>query len=140
MNGQSIEIDNTDAEGRLILSDAIYHGSTEFNAHTLIDVASLTGSRMTLDDAYAPQITACNADLCNVGVKGAGACTAALFLKSFVEGVDPVDGEASPRVRCAHIDIVGSMEVSRGSAYQDAGMAGRPTQCVSTGLSVSNSV
>ncbi|KAI0737652.1 leucine aminopeptidase [Daedaleopsis nitida] len=149
MNGKSIEIDNTDAEGRLILSDAIYYGSTEFNAHTLIDVATLTGAmsvalgeaysgvftnsdslwteldtagrrehdrfwRMPLDEEYAPQITASNADLCNVGGKGAGSCTAALFLKSFVEGVDPADGEVLPRVRWAHIDIAGSMEASRG--------------------------
>ncbi|KAF7297466.1 Leucine aminopeptidase [Mycena indigotica] len=42
MNGKSIEVDNTDAEGRLVLADAIYYGSTEFKAHTLIDVATLT--------------------------------------------------------------------------------------------------
>ncbi|KAF7307648.1 Leucine aminopeptidase [Mycena indigotica] len=42
MNGKSVEVDNTDAEGRLVLADAIYYGSTEFKAHTLIDVATLT--------------------------------------------------------------------------------------------------
>nr|GAT52157.1 leucine aminopeptidase [Mycena chlorophos] len=44
MNGKTVEVDNTDAEGRLVLADAIYYGSTEFNAHTLIDVATLTGA------------------------------------------------------------------------------------------------
>lgn len=44
MNGKSIEIDNTDAEGRLVLADAIYYASTEFKPHTLIDVATLTGA------------------------------------------------------------------------------------------------
>jgi len=44
MNGKSVEIDNTDAEGRLVLSDAIYYVSTEYKPHTLIDVATLTGA------------------------------------------------------------------------------------------------
>lgn len=43
MNGKSVEIDNTDAEGRLILSDALYYTSTTYKPHTLIDVATLTG-------------------------------------------------------------------------------------------------
>lgn len=44
MNGKSVEVDNTDAEGRLVLSDAIYYASTQFKPHTLIDVATLTGA------------------------------------------------------------------------------------------------
>ena len=44
MNGKSVEIDNTDAEGRLILSDALYYTSTTFKPHTLLDVATLTGA------------------------------------------------------------------------------------------------
>ncbi|THV01849.1 hypothetical protein K435DRAFT_853407 [Dendrothele bispora CBS 962.96] len=42
MNGKSVEVDNTDAEGRLVLSDTIY-ASTEYKPHTRIDVATLTG-------------------------------------------------------------------------------------------------
>lgn len=45
MNGKSVEVDNTDAEGRLVLSDAIYYTATEYKPHTLIDVATLTGWR-----------------------------------------------------------------------------------------------
>ncbi|KAF9557931.1 leucine aminopeptidase [Agrocybe pediades] len=44
MNGKSVEVDNTDAEGRLVLSDAIYYTATEYKPHTLIDVATLTGA------------------------------------------------------------------------------------------------
>ncbi|RXW19728.1 hypothetical protein EST38_g6122 [Candolleomyces aberdarensis] len=44
MNGKSVEVDNTDAEGRLVLSDAIWYTSTEYKPHTLIDVATLTGA------------------------------------------------------------------------------------------------
>lgn len=43
MNGKSIEVDNTDAEGRLVLADAIYYACTEFKPDTVIDVATLTG-------------------------------------------------------------------------------------------------
>lgn len=34
MSGQIVEVDNTDAEGRLVLSDALYYASTEFDPHT----------------------------------------------------------------------------------------------------------
>lgn len=44
MNGKTVEVDNTDAEGRLVLSDAIYYTSTEYKPHSLIDVATLTGA------------------------------------------------------------------------------------------------
>ncbi|EDR01445.1 uncharacterized protein LACBIDRAFT_186220 [Laccaria bicolor S238N-H82] len=44
MNGKSVEVDNTDAEGRLVLADAIYYTATEYKPHTLIDVATLTGA------------------------------------------------------------------------------------------------
>lgn len=43
MSGQTIEILNTDAEGRLILCDAITY-SRRFKPETVIDVATLTGA------------------------------------------------------------------------------------------------
>ena len=43
MNGKSIEVDNTDAEGRLVLADALYYACTEFKPTTVVDVATLTG-------------------------------------------------------------------------------------------------
>ena len=43
MNGTTIEIDNTDAEGRLVLADALYYATTQFKPDTIIDVATLTG-------------------------------------------------------------------------------------------------
>ncbi|CAI2187855.1 18907_t:CDS:2, partial [Funneliformis geosporum] len=44
MNGKSIEVDNTDAEGRMILADALYYTSSTFKPHSLIDLATLTGA------------------------------------------------------------------------------------------------
>ena len=43
MSGQTIEVLNTDAEGRLILCDAITY-SRRFKPNTVIDVATLTGA------------------------------------------------------------------------------------------------
>jgi leucyl aminopeptidase len=43
MSGQTIEILNTDAEGRLILCDALTYAA-KFNPMTVIDVATLTGA------------------------------------------------------------------------------------------------
>ncbi|MEW6670613.1 MAG: leucyl aminopeptidase [Thermodesulfobacteriota bacterium] len=43
-SGKSIEIGNTDAEGRLILVDAMAYVSRKYKPHTLIDLATLTGA------------------------------------------------------------------------------------------------
>lgn len=43
MTGKTIEIDNTDAEGRLILADAVAYAES-LGAHTIVDVATLTGA------------------------------------------------------------------------------------------------
>jgi len=43
MSGQTIEVLNTDAEGRLILCDALTY-SAKFNPDTVIDIATLTGA------------------------------------------------------------------------------------------------
>ncbi|THH12680.1 hypothetical protein EW146_g7465 [Bondarzewia mesenterica] len=165
MNGKSVEIDNTDAEGRLILSDALYYTSTTYKPHTLIDVATLTGAmdialgeifsgafstsdslweelhaagegeydrfwRMPLDEDYGPQIYSSNADLCNTGGRPGGSCTAALFLKSFVDGIEVKEGEAEPALRWAHIDIAGTMEATRPTPYLAKGMTGRPVRAL----------
>lgn len=42
--GHSIEIINTDAEGRLVLADALSYAATRFKPAALIDVATLTGA------------------------------------------------------------------------------------------------
>ena len=44
-SGKTVEVDNTDAEGRLILADAL-HYSARFNPDIVIDFATLTGACM----------------------------------------------------------------------------------------------
>ena len=134
--GKTIEIINTDAEGRLILSDGITYAVKEAATH-IVDIATLTGSivrtlgplaigafgndpplmdlvRRAADLAgeriwelptwadYDGLIDSEIADIKNSTVPWAGATTAALFLREFVDG--------RPWV---HLDIAGS-------AWQDA--------------------
>jgi leucyl aminopeptidase len=52
-NGKTIEVVNTDAEGRLVLADALHH-AREAGATHLVDLATLTGSMtVALGDLYA---------------------------------------------------------------------------------------
>jgi leucyl aminopeptidase len=44
MSGQTIEIINTDAEGRLVLADVLHYVRTRFKPKFMIDLATLTGA------------------------------------------------------------------------------------------------
>jgi leucyl aminopeptidase len=44
LSGQTVEILNTDAEGRLILCDAITYAERNFNPDVMVDIATLTGA------------------------------------------------------------------------------------------------
>ena len=44
MSGQTIEILNTDAEGRLVLADALWYAQKEYDPKFIIDLATLTGA------------------------------------------------------------------------------------------------
>jgi leucyl aminopeptidase len=44
MNGKTIEVNNTDAEGRLTLADAIAYARKEIKPHEIVDIATLTGA------------------------------------------------------------------------------------------------
>lgn len=44
MSGQTIEVLNTDAEGRLILSDAVWYAQDKYEPVALVDLATLTGA------------------------------------------------------------------------------------------------
>lgn len=43
-SGKTVEIENTDAEGRLILLDAIAYAQKDFKVNKLVDIATLTGA------------------------------------------------------------------------------------------------
>ncbi len=68
MSGQTIEILNTDAEGRLVLADALWYTQDRFQPKTMINLATLTGAIVVAlgsdhlglfsnDDTLAEQLT-----------------------------------------------------------------------------------
>jgi leucyl aminopeptidase len=46
MSGQTIEVLNTDAEGRLVLADALWYAQENFKPVAMVDLATLTGAIM----------------------------------------------------------------------------------------------
>ncbi|HYM66437.1 MAG TPA: leucyl aminopeptidase [Patescibacteria group bacterium] len=67
-NGKTIEVNNTDAEGRLVLADCLCHAVAE-GAETIVDLATLTGAvivalgstyagLMSNDDEFAGRVSA----------------------------------------------------------------------------------
>jgi leucyl aminopeptidase len=68
MSGQTIEVLNTDAEGRLVLADALWYAQSQFKPKCVIDLATLTGAILVAlghehaglfsnDDALAERLT-----------------------------------------------------------------------------------
>ena len=57
-NNMTIEIDNTDAEGRITLADAVNYASTKYNPEMIIDLATLTGACLVaLAESYTGAVT-----------------------------------------------------------------------------------
>lgn len=52
-NGKTIEIGNTDAEGRLVLADALAYTEAKFKPEIMIDMATLTGACVVALGYYA---------------------------------------------------------------------------------------
>ena len=57
-NGLTIEVDNTDAEGRITLADAVNYGVTEYDPEFIVDLATLTGACLVaLAETYTGAVT-----------------------------------------------------------------------------------
>ncbi|KUH47493.1 M17 family metallopeptidase [Mycoplasmopsis meleagridis] len=48
MAGKSVEVADTDAEGRLVLADGLFYGAEKLKASLLVDVVTLTGTILTV--------------------------------------------------------------------------------------------
>ncbi len=58
MSGQTVEVLSTDAEGRMILADALYYTVVNYEPETMIDLATLTGAIcVALGENYAGLFT-----------------------------------------------------------------------------------
>jgi leucyl aminopeptidase len=54
MSGQTVEVLNTDAEGRLVLADALWYAQNRFKPAAMVDLATLTGAMVVaLGTEYA---------------------------------------------------------------------------------------
>ncbi|KAG0739352.1 hypothetical protein G6F57_011879 [Rhizopus arrhizus] len=155
MNGKSIEILDTDAEGRLVLADALHYVSSKYSPASLIDLATLTGAMdVALGDVYAGVFT--NSDEMWQRLEAAGRATHDPFwrmplddgyLKEMQEslvadlnnlGKGRSGGACSAaaflrefiteNVDWAHIDIAGVMDSQSTDGYHIKGMSGRPTR------------
>ena len=73
MSGQTIEVINTDAEGRLVLADALWYANERFAPRFMVNLATLTGAILVAlgsdhaglfsnDDALAEQLLAAGRD------------------------------------------------------------------------------
>ncbi len=65
MSGQTIEVMNTDAEGRLVLADALWYCCDRFQPTAVIDLATLTGAIMVALGQHHAGLFANNDDLAN---------------------------------------------------------------------------
>ncbi len=74
MSGQTIEVLNTDAEGRLVLADALWYTQEKFQPRAIVDLATLTGAIIIAlghenaglfsnDDDLSAQLTAAGKDV-----------------------------------------------------------------------------
>ncbi len=61
--GKSIEVDNTDAEGRLTLADAIYYSHSVLKVDKIIDLATLTGACLVALAEYSTGAVTNNQEL-----------------------------------------------------------------------------
>ena len=151
LSGKTVEVQNTDAEGRLILSDGLAY-ATRFKPAALIDIATLTGAcvvalgqfaigmfgtdarlkeavrkagqragervwEMPLWNDYFEQLRSDVADMRNIGGRGGGMITAALFLSKFV-------GDCA----WVHLDIASTDWSERERAYIPKGPTGIGTR------------
>jgi leucyl aminopeptidase len=147
-DGKRIEINNTDAEGRVILADAIGYARKDCQASAIIDLATLTGAcvialgdwaaglwstdeavkgellaasersgdrlwPMPLYDEYRDQIKSDIALIKNSSGRPGGACTAAMFLRTFAE-----------ETPWAHLDIAGPASMTKDRADLARGATG----------------
>ncbi|MDK9700307.1 MAG: leucyl aminopeptidase [bacterium] len=65
MNGKSVEVDNTDAEGRIVLADALHYAVSTYKPRGVIDLATLTGAIVIALGHHATGLFTNDEDLAN---------------------------------------------------------------------------
>ncbi|MEN9408822.1 MAG: hypothetical protein RL216_796 [Pseudomonadota bacterium] len=73
MKGDTVEVINTDAEGRLVLADVLWYAQERFKPVGMIDLATLTGAIIIALGHENTGVFSNNDDLCNAFLKAAKA-------------------------------------------------------------------
>ena len=149
MKGDTIEVINTDAEGRLVLCDVMWYAQERFKPSAMIDLATLTGAIIVSLGHENAGLFSNNDWLCNEILKAAeleneGAWRMPLgksyskLLKSRVADLKNVGGRAAgsitaaaflekfvkPEIPWVHIDIAGVAQTKSESDHAPAGATG----------------
>jgi leucyl aminopeptidase len=147
MNGKTIEIVNTDAEGRLILADALSYAARE-GLSPIIDLATLTGGIVV---ALGSTLTGlfCNDECLTNEIIAAGRVAGEKYwpmpldneyneqIKSDIADIKQTGGRAASSVtaakilehfvgdaKWAHLDIAGTSYLESKKSYQEKGATG----------------
>ena len=151
MSGKTIEVINTDAEGRLVLSDAL-HYARQMGITRLVDVATLTGAIVVALGHACSGVMGNNQDLIHK-VTRAGKTTGEKIwqlpmydeykeqIKSDVADIKNIGGRPAGSITAAqflaefvgdtpwaHLDIAGTFLSSKESGYVVKGGTGVPTR------------
>ncbi len=149
MKGDTIEVINTDAEGRLVLCDVMHYAQERFKPAGMIDLATLTGAiiiGLGHENAgvFSNDDMLCNAFLKAADAEGEGAWRMPLGkgyakqLKSRIADVKNVGGRPAGSITAAeflqrfvkddtpwiHLDIAGVASVKSETALAPAGATG----------------
>lgn len=151
MNGKTIQVDNTDAEGRLILADALCYAHT-FEPQVILDIATLTGAMGVACAGAASGIFTTQARLYSL-LQQSGTVTGdrvwrmplfKYFTKQVTDGplADLLNiGKIPQGGACnaaaflrefvtidnwVHVDMAGVMHSGESDGYHVKGMSGRP--------------
>ncbi len=149
MKGDTVEIINTDAEGRLVLCDVMWYAQERFSPVGMVDLATLTGAiiiGLGHENAgvFSNNDTFCNAFLKAAGAEDEGAWRMPLGkpyddqLKSRVADMKNVGGRPAGSITAAqflqrfvkeetpwiHLDIAGVASVAAETSYAPKGATG----------------
>ncbi|KIN64878.1 putative cytosol aminopeptidase [Sulfitobacter noctilucicola] len=149
MKGDTVEVINTDAEGRLVLCDVMWYAQDRFEPAAMIDLATLTGAIIVglgheNAGVFSNDDALCNAFLKAAKTEGEGAWRMPLgqayddLLKSRIADMKNIGGRAAGSVTAAqflqrfvkdgvpwiHLDIAGVASVKSETALAPAGATG----------------
>ena len=100
-NGVTVEITNTDAEGRLVLADALTYAEEELEATAIVDVATLTGGVVVALGHFCAGWF-CNDEALTTGIEAASAQSGEKLWKL------PLWKEHKDFMRGQHADLINS--------------------------------